>query len=306
MNKWHGDGRQSAVVGYNGEYARGVAAWICFEGESAMVPERLIEKLAADYWDDVNRYVPLVLPGGSDPEPCPDAAPSPIGEFIAAQEEIDCDRFLLPEPLLGPVDSRNLRVLVIGHYPEYDPDLDDEFRLGASSLRSYIAIYRDHLGYRDREGRIVRTRRGKMAPLVHLNWVEREMLTRPLGAQALGQFASYADAIPWSWNPSSRRQPDLNDPQVREYARDRVREIVEVLRPTVLLTLGEAAAETVEGWPDKWPADTASVRDVEIGTWSGKHLPALNPRSRSLARKEDREAYADAVSRALERAIDRA
>lgn len=271
-----------------------------------MMPEQLIEKLAADYWDDVNRYVPLVLPGGSDPEPCPEAAPPPLGQFIAAQEETDSDRFLLPEPLLGPVDSRNLRVLVIGHYPDYDPDLGDEFRLGASSLRSYIAIYRDSLGYRDHGGRIVRTRRGKMAPMVHLNWVEREILTRPLGTQALGQFASYADAIPWIWDSSTRRQPDLNDPQVREYARDRVREIVEVLQPTVLLTLGEAVAETIEGRPDRWPAETVSVRDVEIGSWRGKHLPALHPRARSLDRKEDREAYAEAVSRVLERAIEQA
>lgn len=268
-----------------------------------MVPEQLVAKLAQQFWDDVNRYVPLVLHGGCEPEPCPEAAPRPIGEFIVAQEVDDQDQFLLPEPLLGPVDGRHLQILVIGANPRYDPEAGDDTRMSACSLQRYIEIHNERLFMRDHDHQIARSASGRLVPIAHINWVERNVLEPALGERAFGRNAVYADAIPWAWRPSSRRRPRLRDVAVRDYARERVTQILQELRPVVVVTLGTIAADAMGGRLPSRSGEQLAAREATVGAWQGRHVAAHHPDAPHLTSATERATYAETLSHILRDAV---
>lgn len=250
----------------------------------------LLPSLAKELWHQAQQYVPEVLAHG------PSAAPLPLGYFIAAQDQPSASEFQLPEPLLGPVAPSEPRILVVGLNPGFGPT--EDIPTLSTRLDVYIDWYARRFcqDRRDWAGRPASIVDDQMRIVHHYARVERDYLDPVLGPQSLGRVAVYADAIPWKWN--SEQNPDLRNAAVANYAVQRVQQIIESLKPPVVVTLGRSAAEWL-GLPRPSTAPTA-VQGA-VGQWSGVFLPLAHPNKHWRA--GERGEYVRAANAALARLL---
>ena len=130
----------------------------------------------------------------------------------------------------------------------------------------------------------------RLTPIKHYTMVERLLERAGLGALALSETATYVDAIPWKGT-----QPSFRDPAMAAIALERLRRIVEVLRPELILTLGTNVAALVEaGHPREPEAQTGM-----IGDWEGLTVPMYHPASYGLLTN----AYLDRVVAVIRGAV---
>ena len=85
----------------------------------------------------------------------------------------------------------------------------------------------------------------------------------------------YADAIAWKWTGDNH--PDLADPEIVAHGQARVDEIVEALRPRVILALGQLAADCIGV---ERPNKAANPAGCTIGDWTGACLSLFHPNRR--------------------------
>lgn len=252
MQRW----KQGLLVDVGGEWER-LSEW-----EARPEGMRLLRSVAARLWRQAQEYVPRVFEGELE------GVPAPFGNFIGAQSAPDAANFQLPEPLLGPVPETTV-VLVVGLNPGYGPT--EEIPRLSDTLEQYVLWYAERMSRRDERGRPYSSYEGKRGYIHHYVAVERDYLTPVLQEKALGRVAVYADAIPWKWNADSN--PDLDHADVAEYAQARIAEIANALHPSLVMTLGQRAANFFGLWPSQDPTRSR----VDIGRWTGNCLPCFHP-----------------------------
>ena len=113
----------------------------------------------------------------------------------------------------------------------------------------------------------------RLTPIRHYSTVERLLARAGLGALALSRTATYVDAIPWKAS-----QPSFQDPATAAIALERLRRIVEGLRPKLILTLGMEVAILVGAGHPREP----EAISVMIGDWEGLLVPMYHPASFGL------------------------
>jgi len=181
--------------------------------------------------------------------------------------------FQLPEPMLHPVDRPV--VLVLGWNPGYSPT--EEVPTIFTPVAKYIEFYGDRFGPRGRTRTLRPASRDQVSTrltvIKHYSAVERLLERAGLGTLALSETASYVDAIPWKGT-----QPSFRDPTIAAIAWERLRRIVEGLRPKLILTLGMEVASLVEAGHPREP----KARSMMIGDWEGLLVPMYHPASFGL------------------------
>jgi hypothetical protein len=244
----------------------------------------LLAGIARDLWAEANEVVPVVLDGQAA-----DVAP-PVRHFVETQRAL-YERatgrpmvpavFQLPEPMLHPVDHPV--VLVLGWNPGYSAN--ERVPTLFAPVTEYIGFYRDRFGPHGRTG----PRRQpaawdqvsmRLTPIRHYSTVERLLERAGLGELALSETATYVDAIPWK-----RSQPSFRDPVIAELALTRIRRIVEVLQPELILTLGTNVAALIDAGHPRNP----EARLGTIGDWEGLMVPMYHPASYGLLTKPYRD-----------------
>ena len=260
---------------------------------NARLAADLLAEIGGDLWTQAHQVVPVVLAGRGD-----DVAP-PLRHFVEAQRilfEQAMKRpmvpaeFQLPEPMLHAVDSPI--VLVVGWNPGYGPK--EILPTLSTPVADYIRFYRDRFGPQGRTSTLRPAGQDqvsmRLTPIKHYTMVERLLARAGLGALALSETATYVDAIPWKGT-----QPSFRDPAMMAIALERLRRIMEVLQPQLILTLGTTVAALVEAGHPREP----DVRPMVIGSWEGVMVPMYHPASYGLLTSTYLDRVADMIRNAV-------